>query len=113
MPVYEFIGDSTEFSYEITYPLTFGSWTLDPEMLVLNHNKHYWEIDLERCNTSAEILDWIFHMRGKGNWTDQDTLDLLEAFDAILSPMRNFCSGGMVSAKGKEPEGGAKAIVEK
>ena len=113
MPVYEFIGDHTDFYFKVTYPLTFGSWALDPEVLALKHNKYYWEIDLERCNTSAEILDWIFHMRGKANWTGQDTLDLVAAFEAILSPMRNFCTRGMVGAKGKEPEGGAKAIVEK
>ena len=94
--------------FVISFPLEFGNWRLQASNYTLQHKTHYWEIDLERCNTSAQILDWIFHMRGKGGWTDQDTLDLLAAFAAILAPMSNFCSFG----RDKKPEGGAKAIVD-
>ena len=37
-----------------------------PENLTLLVNIGYWyEVDLERCNNSAQLLDWIFQVAGK------------------------------------------------
>ena len=113
MPIYEFtepdvngVHSGETWGVIIKYPIEFGDWKLVASNLTLKHKHQYWEIDLERCNSSGEILDWIFHMRGK--MTDQDTIDLLAAFACILQPRRHFCSCGIE----KHPEGGAKRIVE-
>lgn len=41
----------------------------------------YYEIDLERCNSPAEILDWIFQVKNKGWITPELMDDLLTAFE--------------------------------
>lgn len=68
-----------------------GAWTIEGEELVLTSNKSRC-IDLERCNSSAQILDWIFHYRGR--LSQQEMADLLQAFELILNPRRNYCSFG-------------------
>ena len=115
MAVYTCVKDPSDIQsvdgwvFQASFPLEFGNWKVVASNLTLKHKVEYWEIDLERCNTTAQILDWIFHMRNKSHWRDQDTLDLLEAFSAILEPMSNFCHGGHE----RRPIGGAKPIVEK
>jgi len=39
--------------------MSFGNWTFRPETFVLRHEKARYEVDLARCTTSAEVLDWI------------------------------------------------------
>lgn len=54
---------------------------------------HYW-IDLRRCTTSAEVLDAIVHA-SRTSWADDAILaGLVRAFDDLLDPMANLCSGG-------------------
>ena len=38
--------------------LSFGKWIFEPKTLVLRHENSY-KVDLEKCTTSAEVLDWI------------------------------------------------------
>jgi hypothetical protein len=72
----------------------WGDWTLQTDNWTLVHRKEGYEIDLESCNTSAELEDWIFQILGK-NWaTPQVLSDLLHAFDDIFDPRANLCSGG-------------------
>ena len=39
-------------------------WVYNSEnMTIFSSNKnYYYEIDIERCTTSAEVLDWIFQV---------------------------------------------------
>jgi len=73
----------------------WGPWLLDPEAAVLWHRDYGYEIDLERCLTSAQVLDWIMQVNGK-EWPDQaaTTFGLVEAFDAVLHPQQHLCSFG-------------------
>ncbi|AZB50551.1 hypothetical protein [Synechococcus phage S-H1] len=68
-----------------------GAWTIENKELVLTSNESRC-IDFERCNSSAQILDWIFHYRGR--LSQQEMADLLRAFELILNPRRNYCSFG-------------------
>src|SRR5919106_3305576 len=43
---------------------TWGNWRCDKELLTLEHAQGY-EIDLERCTTCAEVLDWLCQLAGK------------------------------------------------
>ena len=42
-----------------------------------------YEINLDRCTTKAEVLNWIFHIMGK-NWAKDIIYDLLYMFRNIL-----------------------------
>ena len=70
----------------------WGNWQLIKQVRVLKHVRCFYEIDLDRCQTSADLLDWIFHVRGKFN--DQDNLDLMQAFEDVLHPRANLCGWG-------------------
>lgn len=70
----------------------WGGWTLDRDRLVLE-NKHY-EVDLERALTGAQLCDLIFQVR-QHIWASPEVLaGLLNAFEDLLRPQANLCSGG-------------------
>lgn len=78
-------------------PTKWGRWKLDLERLVLidSHPSGYgYEIDIEKCTTSAEVLDWLAQMRTKTWVNTEDLGDLIVAFDDILSLQATLCSGG-------------------
>ncbi len=53
--------------------------------------KHY-EIYLDRCTTSAGVLDWIFQVKTK-TWATPEVLhDLILALDDYLHVQGNYCS---------------------
>lgn len=71
----------------------FGTWKLIGSQLVLKR-EDWRRVDFDRCNSSAEILDWIFHYYAK-DLTIQEIYDLLGAIKLILHPCKNYCSSGM------------------
>lgn len=66
----------------------WGNWRFNPDILCLVW-KGYYEVDLEQINSAGQMLDWIFHCHH-----NRDVLDLIAAFDAVLKPQANCCSGG-------------------
>lgn len=70
----------------------FGTWFIENDELVLKRQDHR-RIDFKRCNSSAQILDWIFHYQGR--ITAQELGDMIEALQSILQPMSNYCSSGV------------------
>lgn len=75
----------------------WGPWRLDPEVRVLYPTGpgHYrYEVDLDRCRTSAEVLDWICQIAGK-TWADDATIaGLVRALNDLLTPQAHLCSSG-------------------
>lgn len=72
--------------------IDFGTWFIEGDELVLKR-EDWRRIDFERCNSSAQILDWIFHYQGR--ITAEELGDMIEALQAILHPMANYCSNGV------------------
>lgn len=71
-------------------------WCVRLGNFTIEHRRgwHIYYIDLDRCNSSAAILDWIFQIRGK-NWASAEARStLLDLLDILLDPQRNFCSWG-------------------
>ena len=66
---------------------SWGNWVFT-DCLSLLWNGWY-EIDLEKINTTAELCDWIFHC-----W-HRDGADLVQAFRDIFEPCANCCSMGV------------------
>jgi hypothetical protein len=53
-----------------------------------------YDVDLERCANSAELLDWIMQLEGKG-WVSIALLGLVvKVLDACIQAQSNLCSGG-------------------
>lgn len=85
-------------------PIEFGPWILDAETLVLRipgeRKPLYgvpgadYEVDLERCLTSAQTLDWIMHIAAKGWATDEVIAGLVRGIATVLNPQANLCSFG-------------------
>jgi hypothetical protein len=70
----------------------FRSWRLKGNSLQLK-SKPWIEFELDSCDTPAQALDWIFHIRAKG-LQPLEVADLLEAIEIILHPRKNLCSFG-------------------
>ena len=73
-------------------------WKFQPKNLTLalyrpNGNLEY-EVDLERCTSPAETLDWITQIARKSWATDTMIADLVRALDDMLSLQANMCSIG-------------------
>jgi hypothetical protein len=83
--------------YEVQIPIKerWGRWRFVRSNLTLFHTNGY-EIDLERINSCAEMLDWIFQLNHKndGVYGVDVVKDLVEAFDDIFQPQSNCCSMG-------------------
>ena len=56
----------------------WGNWRLDAKTYELIHDQTGYPLDLDRCKDSAQILDWIFQISGKGGG-DWDIRNLLRA----------------------------------
>ena len=86
----------------------WGGWRLQTSNWVLIYEETrnqrrvpIYEIDLERCTTSAALLDWIFQINGKG-WGPKAMADLIDAFDDIFYPQKNLCSACNYGGIGKQ-----------
>ena len=64
----------------------WGRWSYDKERLeIVYHSQEGWEyrVDLERSNSSSEILDWILQIAQKGWATLEDIGNLVRAYDEL------------------------------
>lgn len=67
-----------------------GKWRYRPENYTLTHSKYKYEIDIESCTSSEEILDWIFQIAGKTWATPSDIGNLVNALNALLDVQQNL-----------------------
>jgi hypothetical protein len=102
-------------------------WAYDPKLLTLSirpgirdlrGDRVDYEIDLERCRTSAQVLDWIAQVAGKA-WAWPDLIGCLcYAFEAVFDLQATFCGMGVergpvdVARRLAEHEAEAKVIDE-
>lgn len=82
---------------------TWGPWRLDAETLVIysdpdSHVGYRYEIDLEDCQSSARVLDWICQISQKHWGTETENAScvagLIAAFNDVLHPQASLCSWG-------------------
>ena len=77
----------------------WGRWLLDPKRRRLVYPDPYgtgadYDIDLDNCLTSADVLDWICQITGKP-WGDKAAIaGLVHAFVDVLRPQEELCSWG-------------------
>ena len=75
----------------IPTPNKWGDWYFDKSNLTLTFLPMSYEIDLERINSCASMLDWIFQLNGK-KYSKDCVKDLIDAFGRIFQPQANCCS---------------------
>jgi len=74
---------------------SWGDWVLEKETLVLKHKGTDYEVYLDECNNSAQILDWIIQVSQK-SWATNDVIgELVRALDDILNIQGHFCGSGI------------------
>lgn len=97
----------------------WGCWRLDKETNTLvmqkslcpgEESNDLYKIDLERCNTSAAILDFIVQMSQKMWITREDLGYLVEAFDDLFTLQVNFCGSEFEHSDGRSDY--ARRILE-
>lgn len=77
--------------------MKWGGWVLTDHESgpSLDFPEGTYEVALAECNSSAQILNWIFHLKEK-TWATQQVMDdFLTAINDILEPRANFCTGGL------------------
>jgi hypothetical protein len=73
---------------------TRGGWVFNPKTLVIEHPRTDYYINLERCTSPAEILDWIAQLRTKEDFTDLDVGHAVALLDDLLHFQENYCGWG-------------------
>ena len=73
----------------------WGEWVFHTDNLTIRHASRGHEIDLEQINSTAKMLDWIFHYQGR---LGPSVADLIAAFAEIFRPCANCCSFGREKA---------------
>lgn len=75
----------------------FGAWHFDRRLRTLSYTAAddptiQYEIDLQCCQTSAAMLDWIMQVANKIWATDSVIADLVRALNRIIEPQAKLCS---------------------
>lgn len=69
-----------------------GGWAYDEALNVISRSEYY--VDLDRCTTSAGMLDWIMQINNK-RWASPKIMQgLLNVVRKVVDPQRNLCAGG-------------------
>ena len=76
----------------------WGPWRYNANVLELEYynqkGNHQYGVDLNRCNNSAQVLDWIFQINTK-TWCGYECMgQLVQALRDLLHPQANICGGG-------------------
>ncbi len=89
--------------------LQWGKWLWNPKDTWISMKRFYepmdvehsYQVDLTRCNSCAQILDWIAQISKKEWTTAADIGYLVEALNDLIDLQGNFCSGGKEISDGK------------
>lgn len=87
-----------------------GPWALDISTFTLDHDDY--QVDLEQCTTSTEVLDWIAQIATKQWATNEVIAGLVRAINDVLAPQANLCSGGKhLTLTGKQIRQPVRAVT--
>jgi len=87
----------------------WGNWRFDlrHKLLIISKTlgdgpiQDIYEVDLDECNSSAQILDWIAQVSDK-TWASREDIGyLVMALDDLLGLQGAFCGGGRETSNGR------------
>jgi hypothetical protein len=95
----DFIEDMVKEQY--AQHTKWGPWTLNLGEMRLEYSKKFahsdkiqrYGIDLDRCNNSSQILDWIAQLSQKQWLSNEDLGHLVRAFDEIFNTLQSHVCG--------------------
>lgn len=67
----------------------WDGWVLDTDRAAFVHRPEGYSIDFDRLLTAADIVNWIFHLNGKG-WGVKCLPGFIMALDDVLDPQSSF-----------------------
>ena len=74
--------------------MRWGHWQLNGMALEYLEDGHWrYEVDLERCRTSAQILDWLCQLAEKTWITSADLGDLVRALNHLGGHLQSSMCG--------------------
>ena len=73
---------------------SWGPWAYHAGQAALVHRDGYW-IDLDRCATAAQVLDWLAQMVDKPWGTPEALGWLVRALDGVLHLQATRCGGAV------------------
>ena len=84
----------------------WGKWVYRSKSLILvyeDHNRDFYEIDLEKCRDAAEILNWLLQISHKYWISPEDIGNLLLALDDLARGdlQADICPMGLAVWKGR------------
>ena len=72
-----------------SYPLRWGQWRLVADTHEMEHDDAPWYgVDVDRCVTAAETLDWIVQLARKSWCSSKDVGDFVRALDQIADGLQ-------------------------
>ena len=74
----------------------WGNWIYRPSTHTLEYRDgpRRYEIDLESCTQSSEVLDWVAQITQKRWSSSKDIGDFVQALNELLALQKNYCPGG-------------------
>jgi hypothetical protein len=76
--------------------VSVGPWKFDPALFVITHAAEPgYQVRVKSMETSAQVLDWIFQVRGKHWVKPVDMETFLRLLMMILNPQGTLCSWGV------------------
>lgn len=92
--VSEFSDEEIEKRFNEVLDVEGNPWRLNLEELLLELADGTYEVALDDCRTSAEVLDCIIHVSAK-SWGREDVVaGLVRAIDLVLDPQTHLCGRG-------------------
>ena len=91
--------DKSDAVFQPYHHRDWGPWKLDPIEYTIDYyhpntpNCPFYSIDLDRCLTSAQVLDWIYQVARKGLANDV-VAGMVRAIGDLLGPQANLCGFG-------------------
>ena len=78
-------------------PSVWGCWKLHPDglALLLDNGVYTYQVELERFDSSASMLDTIMQMTSKPRISDDDVGWFVQALSDIFHPQGSLCSSGV------------------
>ena len=96
--LYDCIGFGSKDGKDLD-KVNWGGWLLDSNYYTLElweeQRWQIYEVDLERCLSSGQVLDWIIQISNK-NWAGPYVVSgLIHAIDILINPQGTLCSFGL------------------
>ncbi len=76
-------------------PYRWGAWRYKENRTLVHDRASWYEVDLDRCTNSAQVLDWIAQLAHKSWVSPTDLGHFVRALEDLLSLQQAYCGCGV------------------